>query len=72
MLAQLQPWLEDDAAAKVGQHIKYDTHVLANHGIAVRGYRHDTLLQSYVLEAHLTAQPGKAGRAAPRSQGPQL
>jgi len=53
VLAQLRPWLEDEAAAKVGQHIKYDTHVLANHGIAVRGYRHDTLLQSYVLEAHL-------------------
>ncbi len=53
VLAQLKPWLEDPAAAKVGQHIKYDTHVLANHGIAVAGYRHDTLLQSYVLEAHL-------------------
>jgi DNA polymerase I len=53
VLAQIRPWLEDEAAAKVGQHIKYDTHVFANHGIAVRGYRHDTLLQSYVLEAHL-------------------
>jgi len=53
VLAQMKPWLEDVAAAKVGQHIKYDTHVLANHGIAVQGYRHDTLLQSYVLEAHL-------------------
>ena len=53
VLAQLKPWLEDESAAKVGQHIKYDSHVLANHGIAVRGYRHDTLLQSYVLEAHL-------------------
>ena len=53
VLAQLKPWLEDAGAAKVGQHIKYDTHVLANHGIAVAGYRHDTLLQSYVLEAHL-------------------
>jgi DNA polymerase I len=53
VLAQLTPWLEDERAAKVGQHIKYDAHVLANHGIAVRGYRHDTLLQSYVLEAHL-------------------
>ena len=53
VLAQLRPWLEDEHAAKVGQHIKYDTHVLANHGIAVRGYVHDTLLQSYVLEAHL-------------------
>jgi DNA polymerase I len=53
VLAQLQPWLEDEAAAKVGQHVKYDLHVLANHGIAARGFRHDTLLQSYVLEAHL-------------------
>ncbi len=53
VLALLKPWLEDDAAAKVGQNIKYDTHVLANHGITVRGWRHDTLLQSYVVEAHL-------------------
>ncbi|WP_088282288.1 DNA polymerase I [Ideonella sp. A 288] len=53
VLAALRPWLEDDAAAKVGQNIKYDTHVLANHGIAVRGWRHDTLLESYVFEAHL-------------------
>jgi DNA polymerase-1 len=40
------------AVPKVGQHIKYDTHVLANHGIAMRGYAHDTMLESYVLEAH--------------------
>jgi DNA polymerase I len=53
VLAQLKPWLEDQNAHKVGQHIKYDKHVLANHGIAARGFVHDTLLQSYVLEAHL-------------------
>jgi DNA polymerase-1 len=52
VLAALQPWLEDEGALKVGQNIKYDTHALANHGIAVRGWAHDTLLQSYVLEAH--------------------
>jgi DNA polymerase I len=52
VLALLRPWLEDEAAAKVGQHVKYDTHVFANHGIALRGVRHDTMLQSYVLEAH--------------------
>ncbi|HSB23934.1 MAG TPA: DNA polymerase I [Burkholderiaceae bacterium] len=51
-LAALKPWLEDDAAAKMGQNTKYDAHVFANHGIAVRGWRHDTLLESYVLEAH--------------------
>jgi DNA polymerase-1 len=52
VLQRLRSWLEDDKAAKVGQNIKYDLHVFANHGIAVRGYTHDTLLQSYVLEAH--------------------
>jgi DNA polymerase I len=53
VLAQLKPWLEDPTLAKVGQHIKYDVHVLANHGISARGFVHDTLLESYVLEAHL-------------------
>ncbi|MBA4256759.1 MAG: DNA polymerase I, partial [Polaromonas sp.] len=52
VLARLKPWLEDPAAKKLGQHVKYDRHVLANHGIAVRGYAHDTMLQSYVLEVH--------------------
>jgi DNA polymerase-1 len=36
----------------LGQHIKYDRHVFANHGIEVQGYQHDTMLQSYVLEVH--------------------
>jgi DNA polymerase I len=52
VLARLKPWLEDAGKAKLGQNIKYDRHVLANAGIQVRGYLHDTLLQSYVLEAH--------------------
>jgi DNA polymerase-1 len=52
VLGVLKPWLEDAHAAKVGQHVKYDAHVLDNHGITVRGYVHDTMLQSYVLEAH--------------------
>ncbi len=52
VLDLLKPWLEDPQAAKVGQHIKYDTHVLANHGIQLQGVVHDTLLQSYVLESH--------------------
>jgi DNA polymerase-1 len=54
VLARLKPWLEDASRAKLGQNIKYDLHVLANAGIAVQGYRHDTMLQSYVLEAHRT------------------
>ena len=52
VLTRLKPWLEDASKPKVGQNIKYDLHVLANHGIDVRGYLHDTMLQSYVLEAH--------------------
>ena len=52
VLAQLRPWLENARKPKLGQNIKYDTHVLANAGIAVAGYVHDTMLQSYVLEAH--------------------
>jgi len=52
VLARLKPWLEDASKKKLGQHVKYDRHVFANHGIEVRGYDHDTMLQSYVLEVH--------------------
>ncbi|MFN7665567.1 MAG: DNA polymerase I [Inhella sp.] len=52
VLSRLKPWLEDAQRPKLGQHVKYDTHVFANHGIAVQGYAHDTMLESYVLEAH--------------------
>jgi DNA polymerase-1 len=51
-LAKLKPILENPALKKVGQNLKYDKHVLANHGIALNGIAHDTLLQSYVLESH--------------------
>jgi DNA polymerase-1 len=52
VLAKLKPWLENASKKKLGQHIKYDRHVFANHGIEVQGYAHDTMLQSYVLEVH--------------------
>ncbi|MDR1648521.1 MAG: DNA polymerase I [Zoogloeaceae bacterium] len=51
VLARLKPWLESASHAKVGQNIKYDQHVFANHGILLGGIAHDTLLQSYVLES---------------------
>ena len=51
LLAALKPALEDPAKAKIGQHGKYDLHVLRRHGIAVRGYRDDTMLQSFVLDS---------------------
>ncbi|PIT76366.1 DNA polymerase I [Limnohabitans sp. B9-3] len=52
VLAKLKPWFDNPAIQKLGQHIKYDRHVMANHGIEVKGYAHDTMLQSYVLEVH--------------------
>ena len=52
VLAALKPWLENPSKAKVGQHLKYDSHVFANHGIQVQGITQDTLLESYVLESH--------------------
>ena len=52
VLGRMRDWLEDPGAKKVGQNLKYDMHVLENHGIRLAGVEHDTLLQSYVLEAH--------------------
>ncbi len=53
-LAKIKPILENPTIKKVGQNLKYDQHVLANHGIALNGIAHDTLLQSYVFESHKT------------------
>jgi DNA polymerase-1 len=50
VLARLRPWLES-GAAKLGHHLKYDAHVFANHGIALNGLAHDTMLESYVLNS---------------------
>ena len=52
VLARLKPWFENPEAKKVGQNLKYDMHVLMGAGIMLRGVAHDTLLQSYVVEAH--------------------
>ena len=51
-LARLKPFLEDPAIKKVGQNLKYDQHIFANHDIHLQGVEHDTLLQSYVIESH--------------------
>jgi DNA polymerase-1 len=52
VLEKLKPWLESDEHAKLGQNLKYDIHIFDGCGIKLRGIRHDTLLQSYVLESH--------------------
>ncbi|MGA8276689.1 MAG: DNA polymerase I [Rhodanobacteraceae bacterium] len=54
VLAALKPLLEDAGRPKLGQHAKYDINVLANHGIEVRGVAHDSMLESYVLNATAT------------------
>jgi DNA polymerase-1 len=54
VLADLKPILENPNIFKVGQHGKYDMHVLANYGVFIQGYRFDTMLESYVLNATAT------------------
>jgi DNA polymerase-1 len=54
VLTALRPLLEDPARPKLGQHLKYDMHVLENHGIRLAGARFDTMLESYVLNSTAT------------------
>ncbi|MAX86351.1 MULTISPECIES: DNA polymerase I [Thalassolituus] len=54
VLAQLKPILDDKNLKKVGQHMKYDAHVLANYGIQLKGVEFDTMLESYVLDSVAT------------------
>ena len=54
VLDKLRPILEDPKQAKVGQNLKYDMNVLANHGIQLRGIEFDTMLESYVLDSTAT------------------
>ncbi len=65
-LNRLKPWLESPAHKKLGQNLKYDEHIFANHGIALAGIAEDTLLQSYVLESH---KPHEMGNLALRHLG---
>ncbi len=66
VLARLKPLLEARDAKIIGQHLKYDRHILAHYGITLGGVADDTLLQSYVLEAH---QPHELGSLAARHLG---
>ena len=51
VLGGLKPLLEDPTLGKLGQNLKYDTHVLQNHGIYMQGISDDTLLESFVLDS---------------------
>jgi DNA polymerase-1 len=54
VLERLRPWLENPKQHKVGHHLKYDAHVLKNHGIQLKGIAFDTMLESYVLNSTAT------------------
>lgn len=54
VLQKLSGWLQDDAQKKVGHHLKYDAHILARYGIALRGMQFDSMLESYVLNSVAT------------------
>ncbi len=54
VLALLKPLLEDSDKGKLGHNLKYDRNVLAHHGIALAGIRHDSMLESYVLDSVAT------------------
>ncbi len=54
VLARLRAWLEDATQEKVGHHLKFDAHVLRNHGVQLRGMAWDTMLESYVLNSAAT------------------
>ncbi len=51
VLGSLKPLLENPKQAKLGQNLKYDCHVLENHGIKMQGIAEDTMLESYVLDS---------------------
>ncbi|EGL54637.1 DNA polymerase I - 3'-5' exonuclease and polymerase domain containing protein [Methylophaga aminisulfidivorans MP] len=54
IMHDLKPLLESPKHLKVGQNLKYDRHVLLNHGIDLQGIAHDTMLESYVLDSTAT------------------
>ena len=54
VLEQLKPLLENPQINKVGQNLKYDMSVLAQHGINLQGIAFDTMLESYVLDSVAT------------------
>lgn len=54
LLADLKPLLEAETPIKIGQNLKFDKSIFANHGIELRGIGFDTMLESYVLNATAT------------------
>lgn len=51
VLGGLKSILQDSSKKKIGQNLKYDAHILLNHGIELSGIAQDTMLESYVLDS---------------------
>ena len=54
VLDAMKPFLEDPDQKKVGHHLKYDAHIFARYGIALKGMAFDSMLESYVLNSVAT------------------
>ena len=52
VINKLKPMLEDPFITKIGQNIKYDTHIFMNYGVNPKGINEDTMLMSYVIESN--------------------
>jgi DNA polymerase-1 len=51
VMSKLKPILENENISKIGQNLKYDSHVLANYRIQLKGIKDDTMVKSYVLNS---------------------
>ena len=60
VLAKMKPLLENPAAKKVGQNLKYDWHIFKNYDIELQGIAYDTMLESYCFNS--VATPPQYGR----------
>lgn len=54
VLGRLKALLEDPQKPKIGQNLKYDASVLANHDIHMQGIVFDTMLESYIADSTAT------------------
>jgi len=54
VLNKLKPILESAVIGKIGQNLKYDSHVLANYNLVLKGISDDTMVKSYCLNSVAT------------------
>jgi DNA polymerase-1 len=70
VLEAMKPLLENPARVKVGRRLKFDAHILANHGVALQGQRYDAMLESYVLDSVATRHDMDSTAAKYLGSGP--